>query len=286
MAVVEEGNFSRAAAALRISPSTLSQTIRELERNLGIQLLNRTTRNVSVTDAGQRLMDGFKPALANMQAVVEAARNVANRPAGTVRVQIPRPAFVTLLEPVLYQFYEAYPAVVLDLTIEDTVTNIVEARFDIGVRLGELLEQDMVGVAVGGDVRQVAVASPDYVVRHGMPQTPADLHAHRCINWRWPGTTGLYAWEFARDGKWFSVAVNGPLIVSHRDAALSAALQGVGIAFWSELLVRPFIVQGRLVPLLEEFSPPFSGWHLTFPKQRHMPPAVRCFVDFMRRTWS
>jgi DNA-binding transcriptional LysR family regulator len=137
-------------------------------------------------------------------------------------------------------------------------------------------------VKIGEDIRQLAVASPEYIARHGAPLVPADLHEHRCINWRWPGTGGLYNWEFAENGRWFSVAVNGPLIVSHRDAALSAALQGVGIAFWGEYAVRPSIEAGKLVPLLEEFSPAFPGWHLCYPKQRHTSAPVRALVDFFR----
>jgi DNA-binding transcriptional LysR family regulator len=282
LAVTDEGNFSRAAAKLRMSPSTLSQTIRKLEARLGIQLLSRTTRSVSITEAGRHLLARFKPALVEMQAAVEDARNFGAAPAGTVRVQLPHPAFTTLIEPLLGRFYEANPAIVLDLTIDDSPTDIVDAGFDVGFRLGELLEEDMIAVPVGGEIRQIAFASPVYIARHGAPQTPAELHDHRCINWRW-GKKGLYSWEFARGGKWFSVTVNGPLVVSHRHAALSAALQGLGIAFWNEKLVRPLIDQGKLVPLLENFSPPFPGWHMTYARQRYMPQAVRTFVDFIRK---
>jgi DNA-binding transcriptional LysR family regulator len=187
-----------------------------------------------------------------------------------------------VIEPLLGRFFEAFPEVILDITTDDAVINIVEAGFDVGIRLGELLEEDMVAVRVSSDIRQLAVASPAYLARHGRPQTPADLHSHRCINWRWPGTTGLYNWEFAEKGRWFSVAVNGPLVVSHRDTALQAALQGVGIAFYGEHAVRPYIDTGELVPLLEEYSASFPGWHLCYTKQRHTSAPVRAFVDFVR----
>jgi DNA-binding transcriptional LysR family regulator len=284
VAVAEQGNFARAAAELRLSPSTLSQTIRELEERLGVRLLNRTTRSVSITEAGQRLLSRFKPAMEEMQAAVADARNLRDRPAGTVRLHASRSASAVLVEPRLGRFFEAYPDIILDLTIDDAVTNIVAAGFDVSIRIGELLEEDMVAVKIGDDIRQLAVASPDYIARHGTPKVPSDLHSHRCINWRWPGTSGLYNWEFAKDGRWFSVAVNGPLIVSHRDAAVIAAVQGVGIAFWGEYAVRPYIDAGQLVPLLEEFSPAFPGWHLCYPKQRHTSAPVRAFVDFFRQT--
>lgn len=280
--VAEQGNFARAASTLRISPSTLSQIIRELEERLGVRLLNRTTRSVSITEAGQRLLSRFKPAMEEMQAAVADASNLRDRPAGTVRLHTSRSAAVVVIEPLFGRFFEAFPEVILDITTDDAVTNIVAAGFDVSVRLGELLEEDMVAVRVSADIRQLAVASPAYLARHGRPQTPGDLHAHRCINWRWPGTTGLYNWEFAQDGRWFSVAVNGPLIVSHRDTALRAALQGVGIAFYGEHAVRPYIDTGELVPLLEEYSPTFPGWHLCYPKQRHTSAPVRAFVDFVR----
>src|SRR5262249_14341636 len=148
------------------------------------------------------------PAVAELQAAVDEAQMARNSPVGTVRVQVPWPAFYTVLEPLLGAFHKAYPAIVLDLTFEDAPTDIVAGGYDVGIRLGELLEQDLVGVPLGGAVRQIAVASPSYAADHGLPQTPDDLLHHRCINWRWPGHTGLYNWEFMRDGSWFSVAVN------------------------------------------------------------------------------
>ena len=211
--VAEQRNFAKAASSLRMSPSTLSLNVRKLEQRLGVQLLNRTTRSVSVTEAGARLLARLAPAVAELQAAVDEARSTRDSPAGTVRVQVPWPAFYTVLEPLLGSFYRAHPSIVLDLTLDDAATDIVAGGFDVGIRLGELLQQDLVGVPLGGDIRQVAVASPAYAAERGLPQTPDELLHHRCINWRWPGHTGPYNWEFMRDGSWFSVAVNGPLVV-------------------------------------------------------------------------
>lgn len=281
--VVAHGSFARAAEELGVSASTLSQTIRTLEARLGVRLLNRTTRSVSPTDAGERLHARFKPAMLEMEAAVRDVAGLRDAPAGRLRVHMPSVAAATYLEPALGRFHATYPDIVLDVTIDDSVTDIVKAGYDVGARLGEYLEADMIAVKLGGEQRQLVVASPDYIARHGRPETPADLLRHRCINWRRPGSTGVYKWEFHEDGRWFGVAVDGPLIVSHRAMAIAAAVQGVGIAFWAEELVRPLIDEGKLVPLLEEWCATFPGWFLYYPKQRHTPPSVRAFVDFLRQ---
>ena len=280
--IVEQGNFARAASLLRMSPSSLSQTLRALEERLDVRLLNRTTRSLSVTEAGERLLARFQPALLEMEAAVADARNLRDRPSGTVRLQTPGGASRKLIEPLLGQFFEAYPDIVLDITIDDRLTDIVEAGMDVGIRLGDSLEDDMVGVKLSSYFRHVAVASPDYVARFGAPETPKDLLAHRCINWRWPGQVGLYSWDFSKDGVRISVAPNGPLIVSHRDAAVNAAMQGVGIAFCGEYMARPQVEAGRLVTLLDAYSPQLPGWYLCYHRQRHLPVAVRAFIDFFR----
>jgi DNA-binding transcriptional LysR family regulator len=282
--VAEAASFARAAVQLRVSPSTLSGTIRGLEDRLGVRLLNRTTRSVALTEAGAKLLARFKPAMEEMEAAVGDLGPLRDTPSGTVRLHLPRLACATLLEPVLGRFAEIYPDVRLELAIDDAPRDIVAAGFDLGITLGELLEKDMVAVKLGADVHQIAVASPAYLARHGTPETPADLHAHRCINWRKPGSGKLYNWEFMKDGQWFAVAVDGPLTVSHRDVALVAAAQGVGIAFayWSDRWLRPLIQAGELVALLEAYSPPFPGWHLYFPRHATRTPAVRALVDFLR----
>ncbi len=280
--IAEQGNFARAAAHLRISPSTLSQTIRELEKRIGVRLLNRTTRSVSMTEAGKRLLNRFKPALEEMEDAVRDVQNLRDVAAGTVRLHAPRKAVSSLITPNLGRFAKEHPDIHLDIAVDDAVIDIVEKGYDLGLRLGELLEDDMVAIKLGDDLRMCAVASPEYIERYGIPSEPSDLQRHRCINWRWPGKRGIYNWEFFKDGHWISVAVNGPLTVSCAEIAIKAAVQGVGIAFWSETEVRSLIATGQLVPLLEKFSPHFPGWYLTYPQQREMSAAVRAVVDFFR----
>jgi DNA-binding transcriptional LysR family regulator len=218
-----------------------------------------------------------------MEAAIEDVVSLRDRPAGVLRAHMPSAPAAAYLEPVLGQFHAAYPDIVLDVTVADSVPNLVEEGYDVGVRPGDSLEADMVAVKLSGEQRHLVVASPDYVARHGQPKEPADLIRHRCINWRQPGSTGLHKWEFVRDGRWFSVAVNGPLVVSDRGMAVAAALQGVGLAFRGEELLRHLIDQGKLVPLLEEWCGTFPGWYLCYPKQRYTSPGVRAFVDFLRR---
>ena len=285
-AIAEKGNFARAAGQLRISASTLSQTIRQLEERLGVRLFNRTTRSLALTDAGQRLLTRLKPALAEIQAAVDDVNRLRSTPAGLLRVHAPRQAAITFIEPVLSAFHEAFPEIVLDITIDDAVIDIVGAGYDVGIRLGDLLERDVVAFKLGGDLREIPVASPDYLKVRGHPAAPSDLHSHSCINWRPPGSNGFYNWRFGKDGQWFEVAVDGPLIVSHRDMAFSAAIQGLGIAFGMEHRALPAIRDKQLVPLLREWCPTIPGWHVYYPKQRYTLPTVRVFADFLRRTAS
>lgn len=282
-AVAAHGSFVRASAELGLSPSTLSQTIRDLETRLKLRLFNRTTRSVSLTAAGRRLHERFAPAMAEMEAAVRDVVHLRDRPAGLLRVHLSQLAASIFLRPVLGAFHAAYPDIVLDVTIEDAPTDIVAGGYDIGVRLGELVDQTMVAVKLCGHVRQVPVASPEYLERRGRPETPFDLKDHDCITWRQPGQAGIYNWEFVIDGEWRSIAVKGPLIVSHRDMAIAAALQGVGIAFWAEERMGTYIEQGKLVPLLDKWCGAFPGWYLCYPKQRYTPQSVRAFVDFLRQ---
>jgi DNA-binding transcriptional LysR family regulator len=280
--VVAQGSFARAAAELSVSPSTLSQIIRQLETRLGIRLLNRTTRSLSLTDAGERLYARFTPAMAEMDAAVDELMSFGDRPVGVLRVHIPSAPAAAYLEPVLGPFHARYPEIVLDVTVEDSVPNLVEAGYDVSIRPGNALEADMVAVGLGGEQRQLVVGSPDYLARHGRPKEPADLARHRCINWRQPGSVGIYKWEFVKDGRWFAVAVDGPLIVSDRVMAVAAAVQGIGLAFRGEELLRPLIDDGKLVPLLEPWCGTFPGWYLCYSKQHLVSPAVHAFVEFLR----
>ncbi|TGX53531.1 LysR family transcriptional regulator [Sphingomonas gei] len=278
-AVAEQRSFSRAAQQLGVSASALSQIVRGLEERLSIRLLNRTTRSVSLTEAGSVLLAEITPAIASLSGALDHARNAGNRPAGTVRLHCFHAAADSFVVPVLPALARDYPEILLDLTLDDTVVDIVAGGYDAGIRIGEVIERDMVAIRLGGEIRQLAVASPAYLAEHGTPGIPKDLLDHRCIRWRWPGHESTYAWEFFEDGHWFSVGVDGPLITSSRAVMLEAALAGVGIAFLKEESVAGAFADGRLIPLLAEWSVPFPGYYLCYPQQRQMAPALRAVVD-------
>ncbi len=282
VAVAEQGSFSKAAEQLGLSPSSLSQIIRSFEERLGVRLLHRTTRSVALTEAGERLLLRIRPALAELDAALADVGHFRENPAGIVRFRCLRHAFRRHVAPILAEFHRAYPDIKLDILIDDTITDLVAGGFDVGFTLGEVIEKDMVGVRLGGDMRQIAVASTDYVARHGRPETPKDLLQHKCLRWRWPGRVMPYNWEFFADGSWFEVEVDGPLILSEHMMVIDAALEGMGIAFWVEQELRPLIDAGRLVPLLEDFSAPFPGFYICYPQQRQMAPALRAFIDFVK----
>ena len=281
-AVAEHRSFTRAAEELGVSSSALSQTIRGLEERLGMGLLHRTTRSVALTEAGASLLAEVAPALGRLTNAFDTARKAGREPGGTVRVHCFHAAAEMFVGPILRQFTRAYPKIVLDLTIDDTVVDLVAGGFDAAIRIGEVIERDLVTLPLGGEIRQIAVASPDYLAEHGTPATPQDLLDHRCIRWRWPGQSMPYAWEFFANGRWFSVAVDGPVISSSRAFMLDAALAGVGIAFLKAESVAAHLAEGRLVALLEPWSAPFPGFYLCYPQQRHMAPALGAFIDALR----
>lgn len=281
-AVAEQRSFSRAAEQLGVSSSALSQLIRGLEERLGIRLLHRTTRSVSLTEAGAALLAEVAPAIDSLAGALDQARSAARKPTGTVRLHCFHAAADRFVVPILPKLARDFPDITLDLTIDDTVVDLVGSGYDAGIRIGELIERDMVAVRLGGDIRQLAVAAPAYLAEHGVPQTPKDLLQHRCIRWRWPGQAGPYAWEFFEKGHWFSVSVDGPLITSSRAVMVDAALAGVGIAFLKEESVVDAFARGALVPLLTDWSVPFPGYYLCYPQQRQMAPALRVVIDTIR----
>lgn len=282
VAVAELLSFSRAAEMLGVSPSALSQMVRGLEERVGVRLLNRTTRSVALTDAGENLIRRVRPAVAELGEAMGQMRRQARSPAGTVRVHASRMAAERYLTPVLGRFAIDFPDVVLDITLDDAVVDMVAGGYDAAIRIGETIERDMVAVRLGPELRQVAVASPGYLASHGTPKHPRDLVDHSCIRWRWPGRQHPYAWEFFEDGAWFEVAVDGPLIVNDKDVALAAALQGTGIAFAVEHSARRHLASGALVALLEPWSAPFAGHFLCYPSVRQMAPALRALIDTVR----
>lgn len=282
IAVAESLSFSRAAANMGVSGSALSQLIRGFEERVGVRLLNRTTRSVTLTEAGENLLRRAQPAVAELADAMGQVRRYQERPAGTVRIHAFRSAAQRYIDPILADFVDRFPDVVLDIAVDDAVIDFVANGFDAAIRIGEVIEQDMVAVRLGPEMRQIAVASPAYLARFGRPEHPRDLLRHRCIRWRWPGQTQPYAWEFCENGHWFSVAVNGPLIVNDKAAGVRAAIAGVGIDFVVEDRAADPLRDGTLVPLLTEWSAPFPGHFLCYPRQRQMAPALRVFIDAVR----
>jgi DNA-binding transcriptional LysR family regulator len=282
VAVAEALSFSRAAEKLGVSSSALSQMVRGLEERVGVRLLHRNTRNVSLTEAGEQLLNRVRPAVDELSAALGQASELRARPAGIVRIHCFRTAAQLFLRPLLQSFHDAYPDVVLDITLDDEVVDIVAGGYDAAIRIGEVIEQDMVAIKLGPELRQIAVASPDYLARRGTPTHPHDLTSHCCIGWRWPGHETPYKWEFQENGKWFELAVAGPVITNSKDFGLQAAIDGLGIAFSSESMIAPHVAAGRLVPLLERWSAPFPGYFLCYPSQRQMAPPLRAFIDSVR----
>src|SRR5712692_10513701 len=279
-AIVERNSFSRAADHLGLSPSALSQTIRQLEARLGVRLLNRTTRSVAPTEAGSRLYDRTAPMMQEMDAAVAEAVAATGRTAGTLRINTLGMAAKKIIAPRLGRFHRAHPDVVLDIVIDDGLSDIVAGRFDAGVRVGERLEKDMIAVRLTPDVTMRALASPEYLARCGEPKTPADLHHHACINWRFPGSGRVYRWKFERKGKRLEMAVEGPLISNHQDVVVEAALQGLGILYaYDDDRVGEAMARGRLKRVLSRWSLTSPGLYLYYSNRRHPQPALRAFID-------
>lgn len=278
--VAQRRSFARAAEHLRLAPSTLSQTVRALEARLGVTLLNRTTRRVSPTSAGERLLARFAPALEEMQAAVLEAHDGRVRPSGTVRLHALRPAYARHVEPALGRLQQVLPDVTLDLCVDDAPLNVAAGGYELVIRRAEFVDSGMVARDLGSNLRHAVVASPAYLAAHGTPASPQDLAAHRCIQWRPPGGE-TQRWRFEVGGEPLTLAAAGPLIVSHCDAAIAAALQGVGVAYVLESYAAPFTETGRLVSLLPEFLPLFGGWKLCHPNHVRLSAAARAVADLL-----
>lgn len=279
--IIEEGSFVRAAAKLRISPPALSQTIRGLEERLGVRLLNRTTRSMSPTAEGEKLFARIAPAFSELEGAVADAHASRGRPAGSLRINVPRIAATRFIAPILGDFRRAYPDIALTIVVDDMLTDIVEGRFDAGIRLGERLHKDMVAVKLSEELEMAAVAAPSYLEHRPIPRHPADLHQHQCINFQWPSGGNLYRWEFARGQRALEVAVSGGLTVNDTDLMMGAVLDGVGVAYMLEYQVRPWIEAGKLIRFLEAWSPRFPGFYLYHASSRQVPAPLRVFIDFL-----
>ena len=279
-AIVERASFARAADHLGLSASALSQTIRQLETRLGVRLLNRTTRSVAPTALGARLYERISPMMRELDAAVAEAVAATGQTAGTLRINTPGMAAKNLIAPRLGRFHMAHPDVVLDIVIDDGLSDIVAGRFDAGIRVGGRLEKDMIAVRLTPDVEMLAVASPDYLARHGEPKIPADLHHHVCINWRFPGSGNIYRWQLQKRGKRIELGVEGALISNHQDVVLAGALQGLGILYaYDDDRVHESIARGRLKRVLADWSPTVPGLFLYYSDRRHPQPALRAFID-------
>lgn len=282
VAVAEERSFTRAAARLGTSQPTLSHTIKRLEERMGLRLLTRTTRSVAPTEAGERLLASLQPRLADIEDDIADLMGLRDKPSGTVRITVSDHAYHTLLWPKLRPVLSDYPDIRMEFSLDNSLRNIVEERFDAGVRLGESLDKDMIAVRIGPDWRLVTVGSPDYFARHEPPQAPQDLVRHDCINHRQGRSGGLYAWEFERDGHALRVRVEGQLTFNSTLPMIDAAISGRGIAFLPEDLVRDAIADGRLLQVLDDWSPYFAGYHLYYPSRRQMSPAMAVVVEALR----
>ena len=281
--VAEERSFRAAADRMGITRSAVSQTIRRLEETVGIALVQRTTRSVSLTEAGERLHVEVAPAIADMRAAIEATGNLRGRPRGRLRLAVSSIAERFLSGPFLASFAEANPEIQIDITVTDEEFDIVAAGYDAGVRLGEVIEQDMIAVSVAGDERQLAVCAPAYRDRFGMPSHPSELAAHRCIGWRPAPRVAPYRWEFAEKGRDFSVAVAPEITTNDMALMIKLAVAGAGITFGMEESFRLWIERGELVPVLEDYCPRFAGFYLYYPSRRNVAPKLRALVDYLQR---
>jgi DNA-binding transcriptional LysR family regulator len=281
-AVAEERSFTKAAARIGVAQSTLSHAIRQLETRMGIRLLTRTTRSVALTAAGERLLQTVTPRIAEIEEEIAALTSSGEKPAGSIRLTLSDHALESVVWPRLKPVLGAYPDIKVELVLDSTFRNIVEERFDAGVRLGESVEKDMIAVRIGPDWRLVAVASPGYFATQGKPDHPQDLVGHRCINMRHETAGGLYAWEFEKDGQTLRVRVDGQLTFNNSYAMIDAAVSGLGIAYVPEDIVASHIKSGALELVLDEWSPLFDGYFLYYPSRRQNLPAFQVIVDALR----
>ena len=280
--VAEERSFTRAAARLGVAQSTLSHSIKQLEAQMGIRLLTRTTRNVALTEAGERLLQTIAPRLMEIDDEIAALSAFRDKPSGSIRLTLSDHALDRVVWPKLKPILQDYPDVTVELILDSTFRNIVEEGFDAGVRLGESVEKDMIAVRIGPDWRLVAVASPAYLAARGTPRHPKDLVGHACINMRHESAGGLYAWEFEKDGQELRVRVSGQLTFNNSYAMIDAAVSSFGIAYVPNDIVEREIASGTLVQVLDNWSPLFDGYFLYYPSRRQNLPAFKVVVEALR----
>jgi DNA-binding transcriptional LysR family regulator len=286
-AIAANGSFTRAARDLDVSASALSQTMRALETRLGMRLLQRTTRRVTLTDAGQDFLARIAPALGEIDGAIEEMRNRSGRPTGTLRITMPPVALPALIAPNLADFLRAYPDIRLDIRTDASLTDLVAEGLDAGIRLSEKLQPGMVAQRLGGAQRSLLVASPAYLKKHGTPKHPSELAEHNCLQFRYDAHGPVYRWEFAypsgpRRGRWFETDVGGNLICNDNGLLIRAVLDGVGLAHVMQHEAAAHIAAGRLVSVLERWLPPYDGFYIYHPSRFQVPPKLRVFAEFLR----
>lgn len=280
--VARERSFTRAAAQMGVSRSALSHSMLALESRLGVRLLTRTTRSVSVTDAGARLLDTLAPRLREIAQELDSLSAMRDKPAGTVRITAHDHAIATALWPRLLPLLQAHPDIEIEFSVDYAMTDIAAQRFDAGVRLGSSVDKDMVAVAIAPPLRMAVAASPGYLAGKSLPLVPGDLTAHRCVNLRLATHGGLYAWDFEKDGEALSVRVRGQATFNNTYLMLQAALDGMGFACVPFDLMAPHIAQGTLVPVLQDWWPTFPGYHLYHANRRQLSPALSLVIEALR----
>ncbi|MBE3513815.1 MULTISPECIES: LysR family transcriptional regulator [Enterobacter] len=284
MVVARERSFTRAAAQLGVSQSALSHAMRNLEARLEVRLLTRTTRSVAPTEAGEQLFMRLSPHLLEIEQELTALRDTRNKPAGNIRLTAGEHAMSAVLWPVLKPFMAQYPDINVEVTVDNGLTDIVDGRFDAGVRLGEQVAKDMIAVRIAPDMRMAVVGSADYLHRFGVPETPEQLEQHRCMNMRLPTHGGLYAWEFEQDGREIRVRVDGQLILNSLPQRIDAAVNGLGLAYVPEDAILDALAEGRLVRVLEDWCPVFTGYHLYYPSRRQHTTAFALLIEALRHS--
>lgn len=281
--VAEEKSFSAAAVRLGVSPSAISQAIGKLESRLRLPLFNRTTRSVSLTEAGNRYLERVLPALAELAAASEDLDADAGKPAGLLRLNVLRAGYMIAIQPVLRDFLEAYPDIQVEVKMEASMNDIVAEGFDAGIRFGETVAKDMVAIPIGPPISAHIIASPDYLGRRGMPKHPRDLSHHDCIGFRFATTGQVERWEFEKDGERIDITLHPRLILNDSAALTQAALDGIGISYMINGYIERFLEDGRLVRILADWSPPLSGLTLYYPDRRRVPAKLRALIDFLRK---
>jgi DNA-binding transcriptional LysR family regulator len=283
VAVAEHLSFTKAAAQAGVALPTMSQTIRVLEERLGVRLFNRTTRSVALTEAGERLLGEIQPIVAGIDHALESVNLFRDKPIGTLRLAVWRPTATRRLAPLIQPFLAEYPAIRLEVVVDDSINDLVSGRFDAGIHVGQRIQRDMTALRLSDDLKMLAVASPAYLRRNPPPSEPQQLHAHNCIRYRLPWTGTIQPWTFSRGRKQTEVTVDGALIVNDLDLQLIAALDGVGVTYIAEPLVAPYLAQGALVALLKEWSGTLPGVFLYYPSRRQTPVPLRVFLEFIKK---